>query len=100
MWGRFNYREIVASQRIVWLNSFSNEKCGITRAPFSELCPLEIENSVMFTEHAGTTTVALRAEPFGESAENAISSTTCSRRLNRVMAGLLDQLAGYLIQVR
>ena len=43
MWGRFNYREIVPQERIVWLNSFANEKCGIARAPFSELCPLEIE---------------------------------------------------------
>ena len=44
MWGRFNYREIVAGERIVWLNSFANAQCGIARAPFSELCPLEIEN--------------------------------------------------------
>ena len=52
MWGRFNYREIVASERIVWLNSFSNENCGIARAPFSPDCPLEIENTVTFAENA------------------------------------------------
>src|SRR5689334_2971073 len=34
MWGRFNYREIVAHERLVWLNSFANERCGIARAPF------------------------------------------------------------------
>lgn len=97
MWGRFNYREIVASQRIVWLNSFSNEKCGITRAPFSELCPLEIENSVMFTEHAGTTTVALRAEPFGESAEERKFFDDLQPSLEQGYGGTLDQLAGYLV---
>ena len=69
MVGRFNYREIVAGERIVWLNSFSNPHCGITRAPFSELCPLEIENTVNFNEQAGSTTVALRAVPFGEAAD-------------------------------
>ena len=37
MWGRFNYREIVPGERIVWLNSFANENCGIVRAPFAEL---------------------------------------------------------------
>jgi uncharacterized protein YndB with AHSA1/START domain len=31
--GRFNYREIAAPERMVWLNSFANERCGITRAP-------------------------------------------------------------------
>jgi hypothetical protein len=40
MRGRFNYREIAALERMVWLNSFSNERCGITRPPFSETCPL------------------------------------------------------------
>jgi uncharacterized protein YndB with AHSA1/START domain len=69
MWGRFNYREIAPNERIVWLNSFANEKCGIARAPFSDLCPLEIENSVAFAEKEGTTTMTLHAEPFGASAE-------------------------------
>ena len=69
MWGRFSYREIDAQKRIVWLNAFANENCGIARAPFSAVCPLEIENSVTFAEHAGTTTVTLRALPFGASAE-------------------------------
>jgi uncharacterized protein YndB with AHSA1/START domain len=69
MWGRFNYREISDRQRIVWLNSFSNEKCGITRAPFSQLCPLEIQNTVTFEESDGATIVSLQAVPFGETAD-------------------------------
>jgi uncharacterized protein YndB with AHSA1/START domain len=60
-WGRFNYREIVAGERIVWLNSFANAQCGIARAPFSDVCPMEIENSATFTEKDGVTTVSLRA---------------------------------------
>jgi uncharacterized protein YndB with AHSA1/START domain len=66
MWGRFNYREIAPQERLVWLNSFANERCGIARAPFSEACPLEIQNTVTFTEQDGVTTVALHAIPFGE----------------------------------
>ncbi|MBW8721352.1 MAG: SRPBCC domain-containing protein, partial [Polaromonas sp.] len=27
-WGRFNYREVVSGERIVWLNSFANAECG------------------------------------------------------------------------
>lgn len=65
-WVRFNYREIAPEQRLVWLNSFANERCGMARAPFSADCPLEIENTVTFTEQGGVTTVALRAQPFGE----------------------------------
>ena len=100
MWGRFNYRKIVAFERIVWLNSFSNERCGITRAPFSELCPLEIENFVTFTEHSGTTTVSLRAEPFGELAEERRYFEQIRSSLEQGYGGTFEQLAGYLAEPR
>ena len=96
MWGRFNYREIVVHERIVWLNSFSNEKCGITRAPFSEFCPLEIENFVTFTERAGTTIVSLRAEPFGEVAEERKYFEDLRSSLEQGYGGTFEQLADYL----
>jgi uncharacterized protein YndB with AHSA1/START domain len=98
MWGRFNYRQIVAPERIVWLNSFSNERCGIARAPFSELCPLEIENTVIFTERAGTTTVALRAEPFGETAEERkfFDELRSSGSLEQGYGGTFEQLAEHV----
>ena len=96
MWGRSNYREIVALERMVWLNSFSNEKCGIARAPFSEFCPLEIENVVKFAEHAGTTTVALRAQPFGEAAEERKYFADIRSSLEQGYSGTFEQLADYL----
>ena len=98
MWGRFNYRKIVAPERIVWLNSFSNEKCGIARAPFSDLCPLEIENTVTFTEHAGITTVVLCAEPFGESAEERrfFDELYSSGSLEQGYGGTFEQLAEHV----
>jgi uncharacterized protein YndB with AHSA1/START domain len=98
MWGRFNYRQIVVPERIVWLNSFSNERCGIARAPFSELCPLEIENTVAFTERAGTTTVALRAEPFGETAEERkfFDELRSSGSLEQGYGGTFEQLAEHV----
>jgi uncharacterized protein YndB with AHSA1/START domain len=97
LWGRFNYREIVAPERIIWLNSFANERCGIARAPFSEFCPLEIENVVTFAEHGGTTLVSLRAQPFGESAEERNYFEELRRSsLEEGYGGTLDQLADYL----
>lgn len=95
-WGRFNYREIVAHERIVWLNSFANERGGIARAPFSEFCPLEIENSVVFTELAGSTTVALRADPFGESTEERQFFEDLRPSLEQGYGGTMEQLSDYL----
>lgn len=98
MWGRFNYREIVVPERIVWLNSFSNERCGIARAPFSEFCPLEIENVVTFTEHAGTTTVSLHAQPFGETSEERKYFEDLHPSMEQGYGGTFAQLADHLAQ--
>ncbi len=97
-WGRFNYREIIPHERIVWLNSFANEKCGITRAPFSDLCPLEIENSVAFEKTEGQTRLTLRAKPFGASAEEVkyFAELCSSGSLEKGFGGTLDQLAEHL----
>lgn len=101
MWGRFNYREIVPQERIVWLNSFANAKCGIARAPFSDLCPLEIENSATFTEQDGTTKMILRAEPFGASAEEVqfFADLCSSGSLEKGYGGTFDQLTNHLGQI-
>jgi uncharacterized protein YndB with AHSA1/START domain len=98
MWGRFNYREIAAPERMVWLNSFSNERCGITRAPFGESCPLEIENAVTFIEQAGLTTVTLRAVPFGEVEKERKYFEELRPSLEQGYGGTFEQLANYLTQ--
>ena len=96
MWGRFSYREIAEGSRIVWLNSFANENCGIARAPFDDACPLEIENTVVFTEAAGKTTVALRAVPFGATAPEVKCFNDLKSSMQEGYGGTLDQLGDLL----
>ena len=95
-WGRFNYREIVPMARLVWLNSFANERCGIARAPFSESCPMEIQNTVTFSEQAGVTRLALQAEPFGETPGERQYFKDIRPSLEEGYGGTLTQLAGFL----
>jgi uncharacterized protein YndB with AHSA1/START domain len=92
MWGRFNYREIAAPERIVWLNSFANERCGIARAPLSTVCPLEIENTVTFTPQGNATKVSLRAEPFGELPAERKFFEDLRPSMTEGYGGTLDQL--------
>ena len=96
MWGRFNYRDIVAQERIEWLNSFSNEHCGITRAPFSPLCPLEIRNTVSFSEKDGVTTVSLRAEPFGETPPERQFFDDLQASMEEGYGGTFEQLEAWI----
>ena len=96
MWGRFNYRDIEPLKNIAWLNSFSNERCGIARAPFSEVCPLEILNSATFTEEGGVTTVTLKAVPFGELDVERQYFIDLKPSLEQGYGGTFDQLAEWL----
>jgi uncharacterized protein YndB with AHSA1/START domain len=101
MWGRFNYREIAPHKRIIWLNSFANDRCGIVRAPFSDLCPFEIENTATFEEREGTTRIKLHAEPFGASEDEIrfFAELCSSGSLEKGNAGMFDQLAEHLRQL-
>jgi uncharacterized protein YndB with AHSA1/START domain len=98
MWGRFVYRDIARLDRIVWLNGFANDRGGIARAPFAGLCPLEVENTVRFTEAAGVTTVHLHTAPFGATpAEAGFFAELCaSGSLEQGYGGTFDQLAAHL----
>ena len=96
MWGRFAIREIAARERLVWLNSFSNERCGIARAPFSEDCPLEIQNTVSFGEEQGQAVVSLHALPFGELDSERAYFEALKPSLEQGYGGTFDALAEYL----
>ncbi|HUL06595.1 MAG TPA: SRPBCC domain-containing protein [Candidatus Acidoferrum sp.] len=98
MWGRFLYREIAPPERIVWLNSFSNEGCGITRAPFDSAIPLEIVNEATFAEAAGKTTVTLRARPHGAAANEVEVFEGMFASLNQGYGGTFDRLAAALAE--
>ena len=87
MWGRFNYREIAPGERLLWLNSFANANCGIARAPLSDVCPLEIENAVTFSEQAGATTVPYGRSPLASLPRSATILETCAHRSRRGTAG-------------
>lgn len=96
MWGRFLYRNIVERERIVWLNSFSNEGCGITRAPFDPAIPLEILNDVTFEASGDKTIVTLRARPHGAEAHEVKVFEGMFASLNQGYGGSFDQLAATL----
>ena len=96
MWGRFVYRDIQPSERIVFVSSFSDDTCAITRAPFSATWPLEILNAVTLTEHYGKTTVTLRGGPLNATDEERDTFWSAEDSVRKGFAGTLSQLAAYL----
>ena len=50
IWGKFAYREIVAPEKIVFVNTFSDENGGLTRHPMVPTWPMEMLSTFTFTE--------------------------------------------------
>ncbi|PYQ58081.1 MAG: polyketide cyclase, partial [Acidobacteria bacterium] len=63
MWGKWVYREVVKPERLVFVNSFSDPKGGVTRHPLSKDWPLEMLTKITFAESGGKTTVAVHWSP-------------------------------------
>jgi uncharacterized protein YndB with AHSA1/START domain len=99
MWGKFVYHEIKAPEKIVFVNSFSDEKGNIVRAPFSADFPLEIRNILTFTENEGKTTLTLRGGPIHASQEELSFYKGMFESMNQGFRGTFDQLEAYLAKV-
>lgn len=96
LWGTFIYREIVAPERIVYINSFSDAEGNTVRAPFSPTWPLEILNTLTLAADAGKTTLTLRAVPYHATEEERATFDAWHTSLRHGFTGTLDRLADYL----
>jgi uncharacterized protein YndB with AHSA1/START domain len=99
MWGRFIYREIAAPERLVFINSFSDEEGGITRAPFPQLedkWPLEVLNTLTLAEQGGKTTLTLRGCPINATEEERKAYSSMFASMQQGFGGTFDKLAAYL----
>jgi uncharacterized protein YndB with AHSA1/START domain len=99
MWGKFVYREIVAPERIVLVNSFSNESGGLTRHPMSPTWPLEMLSTFTFSEHEGKTTLTIRWSPLNASKTERKTFEDGRKGMQQGWGGTLDQLDAYLAKL-
>lgn len=96
MWGKFVYREIVAPERIVLVNSFSDEKGNLTRHPMSPAWPLESLSTTTFAEHAGRTTLTVRWAALNATETERKTFDTSHEGMRMGWTGTFEHLAQYL----
>src|SRR4029079_771124 len=96
MWGKFTYREIVAPERIVLVNSFSDEAGGITRHPMSATWPLEMLSTFTLAEENGRTTATVHWVPLNATEEEIKTFNAAHDGMKQGWAGTFDQLDAYL----
>jgi uncharacterized protein YndB with AHSA1/START domain len=97
IWGKFVYREIVAPERIVLVNSFSDAKGGVTRHPWSATWPLEMLTTTTFAEIApGKTKLTIVWSPLNATETERKTFTEGRPSMTQGWGGTFEQLADYL----
>jgi uncharacterized protein YndB with AHSA1/START domain len=97
MWGRFVFREILAPERIVFINSFADEEGNIIRAPFFDgIWPLEVLTTVTLTDHERGTMLTLHARPLNAVEEELTIFHQAFKSMEQGYGGTMDQLADFL----
>ena len=97
MWGKFVYREIVAPQRIVLIDSFSDAADNTTHHPMSPTWPLEMLSTFLFDEVEKTRTkLTVKWSPHNSDEAGRATFAAGHASMNQGWTGTLDQLAAYL----
>jgi uncharacterized protein YndB with AHSA1/START domain len=99
MWGKFVYREIIAPEKIIFINSFSDKEGNTIRAPFSPIWPLEVLNTLTLSENEGKTTIILRGGPINASETERKRFVEEFESMKQGFGGTFDQLDDYLTRV-
>jgi len=96
MWGKFVYREVNEPEKLVYVQSFSDEQGNTIRAPFNPNWPLEILNILTFTEENGKTTVTFSGGPVNASDEEMEAFNAMKPMVKQGFEGTFAQLEQYL----
>ncbi len=97
MWGPFTYREIVPKERLVFVNSFSDEKGGVTRHPGHEKWPLHMLSTFTFEDApGGKTKFTVRWQTLNATAEEQQTFDTMHNSMTQGWTGTMENLEAYL----
>jgi uncharacterized protein YndB with AHSA1/START domain len=97
MWGKFVFREIVPTERMVFVNSFSDEAGGTTRHPMAPTWPLEMLSTFSFEdEPGGKTRFTVRWSPHNASEDERKTFDAGQTSMTQGWSGTLEQLEAYL----
>jgi uncharacterized glyoxalase superfamily protein PhnB/uncharacterized protein YndB with AHSA1/START domain len=97
MWGKMAYREISPPERMVFINSFSDEAGSTTRHPLNKSWPLQMLSVLTFEDQpGGKTKFTVTWSPYNPTDEERKTFDGGHDSMRQGWGGTMDQLAGYL----
>ena len=101
MWGRMVYREIVPQERLVFINSFSDEAGGVTRHPMHLAWPLEMMSIFTFEDQpGGKTKFTVRWAPHNATADEIKTFDEGRDSMTMGWSGTMDKLEAHLAKTK
>lgn len=99
MWGRMIYREISPLERIVFINSFSDETGGLGRHPLAPQWPLQMLSIFTFEDApGGKTKFTVHWSPYEATAEEQAVFDAGHDSMTMGWSGTLERLEAYLVK--
>lgn len=96
MYGKFEYREVVRPERIVFINGFADEQGNRIRYAMSPTWPIEVLNTATLAEHDGQTTLSLRSTPVNASEIEVQTFKAGHDSMQQGFSGMYDVYEQYL----
>ncbi len=99
MWGKWVFREIAGSERLVFLSSFCDETGKTTTSPFPMDFPLEVYNVWTLTEDGGKTTLMFQGSPHHATPAQHKTFEELNKSMQQGYGGTMDQLEAFLAEL-
>jgi uncharacterized protein YndB with AHSA1/START domain len=96
MWGKWAIREVVKPERLVFVNSFSDEAGGLTRHPMSPHWPLGLLSTVTFVAQGDKTLITIEWLPLNATEIEHKTFDEGHESMKNGWGGTLDRLAEHL----
>jgi uncharacterized protein YndB with AHSA1/START domain len=96
LWGLWTFREILAPEKIVLLQHFSDAQGGVARNPWNASWPLQTLSTTTFAEQDGGTLLTIKWEPYEASEPEQATFLAGRSSMNPGWSSVLDRLEGYL----
>jgi uncharacterized protein YndB with AHSA1/START domain len=96
MFGKFEYREIVRPERIVFINGFADAQGNRIRYAMSPTWPLEVLNTVTLVEHEGRTRMTLHSSPINATELEMDTFKAGHASMQQGFGGMYDVYEHYL----
>jgi uncharacterized protein YndB with AHSA1/START domain len=100
MWGKWVFREIVAPERVVVVQCFSDEHGGVSRHPLSPDWQQYMLSSMSFAEQGERTLFTLRWAPHDATEVETKTFDAGRASMEQGWGGTLEQLTAYLASLR